>query len=83
MGLCGSDLIFLWGLEDAPETDELIGAGREIPDPPQDTAVRERGRCTLVVGRSVSACVLGLWVFFLTSVFCVSVSSPCNHSLAL
>ena len=39
MGLCGSDLILLWGLEDAPETDESIGAGWEIPGPPQDTAV--------------------------------------------
>lgn len=29
MGLCGSDLILLWGLEDAPETDEsLVQAGR-------------------------------------------------------
>ena len=39
MGLCGSDLILLWGLEDAPETDESIGAGWEIPGPPQDPAV--------------------------------------------
>lgn len=39
MGLFGSDLIFLWGLEDAQETDELIAVGREMPGPPQDTAV--------------------------------------------
>lgn len=72
MGLCGSDLILLWGLEDAPETDEsLVQAGRFLACH-RTLQSRGGGRYTLVVGPSVSACVLGLWVFFNICILCLS-----------